>query len=255
MIPSHGMNKRGYPAVFAKLITLGIAAVGVGFLLCGTSCGAGREIVIKWFGHACFLITSPSGVRILTDPFDAHVGYPVPSVEADVLTVSHEHFDHNNVSAARGKPAILRGKGEYDRGGVRIRQVASFHDTEGGAKRGPNSIFVMEIDGTRLAHMGDIGHDLSRRELDAIGRVDVLLVPVGGNYTIDAAGARRLVEATSPRVVIPMHYKTPATGVAIAGVDKFLAGWSNVVRQDSNELRLDPGSLPDRTTVYALDYK
>ncbi len=241
-----------------KLILAGAAVVAAGYLV-GVG-GAARaasagEITLKWFGHACFLITSSRGVRILTDPFDATVGYPVPQVEADVVTSSHDHFDHNNVSAARQNPTALKGKGKYEKNGVRIYPVASFHDTEHGAKRGPNTIFVMEVDGMRLVHMGDIGHDLSRQQLDEIGRVDVLLVPVGGTYTIDAAGARRLVEATSPRVVIPMHYKTPAVGMPIAGVDGFIVGLENVVRHDSNEIRLRSGSLPERTMVYVLNYR
>lgn len=239
-----------------KLVLAGAAIVAAGCLLGSAARAAsGGEITVRWFGHACFLITSSSGVRILTDPFDATVGYPVPQVEADVVTSSHDHFDHNNVSAARGNPVVLKGKDRYEKAGIRIYPVASFHDTERGAKRGPNTIFVMEVDGIRLAHMGDIGHDLSKQQLDEIGRVDVLLVPVGGTYTIDAAGARRLVEATSPRVVIPMHYKTPAVGLPIAGVDRFLAGFDNVVRLDSNEISLRAGSLPGSTTVYVLNYK
>ncbi|MEW5866380.1 MAG: MBL fold metallo-hydrolase [Bacillota bacterium] len=241
--------------MLTKLLSVGAAVVTAGSFLWTTACAAGREAAIRWFGHACFLITSPTGIRVLTDPFDATVGYPVPAVEADVVTVSHEHFDHNNVSAVRGKPAVLRGKGEYQGDGIRIYPVASFHDTEGGAKRGANSIFVMEMGGIRLVHMGDLGHDLSRRQLDAIGRIDVLLVPVGGTYTIDAAGARRLVEETSPRAAIPMHYRTPVVGIPIAGVDEFLAGCNNVVRCDSNEVRFSEGSLPRDTTVYVMSYK
>lgn len=241
--------------MFTMLLSVGVTLVTAGFLLGGTAHAAGREVTLKWLGHACFLVTSPTGVRVLTDPFDATVGYPVPAVEADVVTVSHEHFDHNNVSAVQGKPAVLKGKGEYQGDGIRIYPVASFHDTEGGAKRGTNSIFVMEMDGIRVVHLGDLGHDLSRRQLDAIGRIDVLLVPVGGTYTIDAAGARRLVEATSPRVVIPMHYKTPVVGIPIAGVDAFLTGWGNVVRLNSSEVKFSAGSLPRDTTVYVLAYK
>lgn len=239
----------------ARLLLVGVLACVACSLAQVTARAAGREVAVKWFGHACFLITSPGGVRILTDPFDASVGYQVPSVEADVVTVSHDHFDHNNVPAARGKPTVLRGKGEYRNGGVRVYPVASFHDADGGAKRGMNTIFVMEVDGIRIVHMGDIGHDLSQRQLDAIGRIDVLLVPVGGVYTIDAAGARRLVEMTSPRAVIPMHYKTPAVGMPIAGVDKFLAGMGSVVPVGSNEARFGEETESRGTTVYVLDYK
>lgn len=216
---------------------------------------SGGQVTVRWYGHACFLITSSTGVKVLTDPFDATVGYPVPQVEADVVTSSHDHFDHNNVSAARGNPVVLKGKGRYEGAGIKVYPVASFHDTERGAKRGPNTIFVIEIDGIRIAHMGDIGHDLSRQQLDELGKVDVLLVPVGGTYTVDAAGAARIVEAISPKVVIPMHYKTAAVGLPIGGVDGFLAGFHNVVRVGSNQIALRAGSLPQSTTVYVLNYK
>ncbi|MGE5593600.1 MAG: MBL fold metallo-hydrolase [Betaproteobacteria bacterium] len=239
-----------------KLVLAGAAAVAAGCVLGGAARAAsGGEMTVRWYGHSCFLITSSTGVRILTDPFDATVGYPVPQVEADVVTSSHDHFDHNNVSAARGNPVVLKGKGRYEKAGIKIYPVASFHDTEQGAKRGPNTIFVMEIDGIRLAHMGDIGHELSRQQLDELGKVDVLLVPVGGTYTVDAAGAARIVEAISPKVVIPMHYRTAAVGMPIAGVDGFLAGFQNVVRLDSNQITLRAGSLPQSTTVYVLNYK
>ncbi len=219
----------------------------------GTASAAGREVSVKWFGHACFLITSPEGVKILMDPFDATVGYAVPSVDADVVTASHDHFDHNNVSMARGKPVVLKGKGEYRGRDVSIRSVASFHDAEGGAKRGKNAIFVVDAAGLRIVHMGDIGHDLSKSQLEEIGKVDVLLVPVGGTYTIDAAGAKRLVEATSPMAVIPMHYKTPAVGMPIAGVDQFLTGYARVVKVGSNEVKLSAERKSPGTTVYVLE--
>lgn len=239
-----------------KIVLAGATVVAAGCLLAGAARAAsGGELTVRWFGHACFLITTSSGVRILTDPFDATVGYPVPRVEADVVASSHDHFDHNNVSAARGNPVVLKGGGRWEKAGVRIYSVASFHDTEGGAKRGPNSIFVVEADGIRLAHMGDIGHDLSKQQLNEIGRVDVLLVPVGSTYTVDAAGAKRLVEATSPKAVIPMHYKTPAVGLPIATVDRFLAGFANVTRLDSNEISFRAGWLPESTTIYVLNYE
>ncbi|MCR4402598.1 MAG: MBL fold metallo-hydrolase [Firmicutes bacterium] len=241
-----------------KIVLLGAAIVSAACLLAGAArarAASGGELKVRWFGHACFLITTSSGVRILTDPFDATVGYPLPQVEADVVTSSHDHFDHNNVKVARGNPVVLKGGGRWEKAGGRIYSVASFHDTEGGAKRGPNGIFVVEADGIRLVHMGDIGHDLSKQQLSEIGRVDVLLVPVGGTYTIDAAGAKRLVEATSPKVVIPMHYKTPVVGFPIATVDKFVASFANVTRLDTNEVGFRASSLPESTAVYVLNYE
>lgn len=211
------------------------------------------KLRIRWFGHACFLISSSSGVRVLTDPFDETVGYNLPHTAADIVTSSHDHFDHSNVSVAEGNPQILKGPGEYRDDKVSVYSVETWHDTEHGARRGKNHVFIIEADGVRIVHMGDIGHDLIPSQLDAIGRVDVLLVPCGGYYTIDAEGAKRLVSSTNPRVVIPMHYRTDAIhDWPIARVDEFLKRFDNVVELDCSELELIPGALPKDTTVYAL---
>lgn len=213
------------------------------------------KLQIRWFGHSCFLISSSSGVKILTDPFDGSVGYRLPDVFADVVTSSHDHFDHGNVSVARGNPVILRAEGRHEDDKVRIYAVETWHDTEHGAKRGRNRVFVIETDGIRIVHMGDIGHDLTPSQLDAIGRIDVLLVPCGGYYTIDAAGAKRLVAATRPKVVIPMHFKTEViSDWSIAKVDEFLEGLDNVVRLGCSTLELTPNALPEDTTVYVFEY-
>lgn len=212
------------------------------------------KLQIRWFGHACFLISSPSGVKILTDPFDESVGYRLPDTSADVVTSSHDHFDHNNVSAAKGNPVILKGQGEYKDDKVNVSSVETWHDTEHGAKRGKNQVFIIETDGVRIVHMGDIGHDLTPSQLDAIGKPDVLIVPCGGHYTIDALGAKRLVEATCPRVVIPMHYKTETVrDWPIAKVDEFVEGLDNVVKLDCSTLKLAPDALPEETTVYVFE--
>ena len=119
------------------------------------------KLQIEWFGHACFLISSASGVKILTDPFDESVGYPLPDVSCDIVTSSHDHFDHNNVSVAKGNPVVLKGQGEYEDEKVKVSSFETRHDEEDGRKRGKNQIFVIEVDGVRIVHMGDIGHDLS----------------------------------------------------------------------------------------------
>ncbi len=211
------------------------------------------KLQIKWFGHACFLISSPSGVKILTDPFDETVGYRLPDTYADIVTSSHDHFDHNNVSVARGNPQILKAQGEYKDDKVSISSVETWHDTEQGAKRGKNQVFIIQVDGVRIVHMGDIGHDPTPSQLEAIGEADVLLVPCGGRYTIDAAGAIRLVSAIKPKVVIPMHYKTETIrDWPIAEADEFLRGFDNVVRLDCAKLELAQDALPEDTTVYVL---
>ncbi|MCL6641327.1 MAG: MBL fold metallo-hydrolase [Candidatus Rokubacteria bacterium] len=209
---------------------------------------------IRWLGHACFLITSAKGTRILTDPFDETVGYVVPAVEADFVTVSHEHFDHNAVGNVKGKPKVVRGAGAHSLGDVSARGIDTFHDGVMGAKRGPNTVFVLNVDGMSLCHLGDLGHVLEAAHLSAIGRVDVLLVPVGGTYTIDPAAAAKVVEQISPSIVIPMHYKTDATSFPIVGVDEFLQKVGGGRRIGGTTVEITKEDLTGTRKVYVLEY-
>ena len=208
---------------------------------------------IQWLGHACFLITSSDGTRVLTDPFDESVGYPVPAVEADVVSTSHSHFDHNSVSVVKGRPKVVKNAGETSAADISFLGVPSYHDDASGSKRGQNIIFVWEMDGVRLAHMGDLGHTLTDDQVAKIGRVDILLVPVGGFFTIDAKQATKIVEQLSPKLVFPMHYKTDAIDFPIVGVDEFLAGKDNVERVNENFVAVK--ELPERTKIVVLNYK
>ena len=176
---------------------------------------------IRWFGHACFLFESKDGTKIVTDPFDGSVGYKVPKIEADILTVSHDHYDHNYVEGVQGDPQIIRSEGEFEVCGIKIKGVSAFHDEVKGEKRGSIIIYVFEIDGLKICHLSDLGHLLSKAQIEEIGKVDVLLTPVGGTFTIDAEGAVAVVEQLSPKLVIPMHYKTPAVSMPIDPVDDF----------------------------------
>jgi L-ascorbate metabolism protein UlaG (beta-lactamase superfamily) len=207
---------------------------------------------IQWLGHACFLVTSSDGTRVLTDPFDKSVGYPVPAVEADVVSTSHSHFDHNSVSVVKGSPKVVRNAGESAAAGISFLGVSSYHDDAGGAKRGRNIIFVWEMDGMRLAHLGDLGHTLTDDQVAEIGKVDILLIPVGGTYTIDAKQATKVVQQLSPKLVFPMHYKTDAISFPIAGVDEFLAGKDNVERAKENFVLVK--ELPEKTKIVVLNY-
>jgi uncharacterized membrane protein YesL len=183
---------------------------------------------ITWHGHSCFSLVMEGGCRVVMDPFDAAVGYPLPEVAADVVTISHDHFDHNNAAVVKGSPKVLKGLTDLVIGGVRFRSVESSHDAPGESKRGMNYIFLVETDDFRICHLGDLGQPLNERQLTALGNVDVLLIPVGGTYTIDAATAVDVVAAVRPRAVIPIHYKTDATGFDIAGKDAFLSHFSDV---------------------------
>lgn len=178
---------------------------------------------IKWYGHSCFLITNKAGIRILTDPPHPQVGYKIPPVECEAVTCSHSHTDHNDFSVAAGNPVRITEPGEYQVGDVKITGVSTFHDDVHGAKRGKNIVFIFETDDMRVVHAGDIGALPDQETLDKIGRADVLLVPVGGVFTVDAAGARELANLLKPKVVIPMHYKTRALTFELDDISPFLS--------------------------------
>lgn len=182
-------------------------------------------MIITWQGHACFKLqdkVGPDGVTVVTDPFDKEVGLKVPNFEADIITVSHQHHDHNNVGALRGTPFIIDCAGEYDFKGVLIEGVDSYHDDKEGKERGGNVIYRIEIDDISVTHLGDLGHALSDAQLEKLVGTDVLLIPVGGKYTLDAKQAVEIISQIEPRIVIPMHYKTKDLKIDLDGVDKFI---------------------------------
>ena len=195
-----------------------ITAVGLGLSLM-SSPDAAQAVTLRWFGHAFFLMTSTEGVRVALDPF-GEIGYPLPEVAADVVTVSHEHGDHNGADRLAGSPVILRGLKpggagwnsiSYGMKDVRITALPAYHDDVQGRRAGLNTIFIVETGGLRLAHLSDIGHTLSEETLEAMGSVDILLVPVGGKFSIDGRQAREVMSRLRPRVTVPIHYKTSVT--------------------------------------------
>ncbi|HIE09402.1 MAG TPA: MBL fold metallo-hydrolase [Armatimonadetes bacterium] len=208
---------------------------------------------IEWLGHACFLITASDGTKILTDPYDPSVGYRDIGVDADVVTVSHAHYDHNYVSGVGGSPEVVDGPGKRTVKGIEFLGVEAFHDTSGGAQRGRNTIFAFEVDGLRVCHLGDLGHPLTEDQRREIGEVDVLLVPVGGYFTIGPKEAWEVIEQLKPKVVIPMHFKTPSVSLPISPVDEFLSGKPNVRRLGKSEVELTKESLPAETEVWVLE--
>jgi L-ascorbate metabolism protein UlaG (beta-lactamase superfamily) len=215
------------------------------------------EVTIKWLGHSCFLISLDDTVKIVTDPFDSTVGYPAPDESADICMVSHDHFDHNCVSVVKGSPEVVKGTGEKEAKGIKFSGVASFHDDADGSQRGENTIWTFELGGVKFAHAGDLGIALTDSQAKEIGAVDVLFVPTGGFYTIDSAAASKVAAALNPRVVIPMHYKTAFLGdnFPLAGVDEFVKGKENVVKVGGNAVSFTKGSLPEKMTVYVLEYR
>ncbi len=207
---------------------------------------------IKWLGHASFLITSDSGVRIITDPYEPNdrLRYGEIKESAEIVTVSHDHSDHGNVAAVKGNPQVVKGDAEVE--GIKFKGIPTFHDAAGGKERGKNTIFCFEVDGVKVCHLGDLGHELTAGQVAQTGAVDVLLLPVGGFYTIDASVASRVVEQLKPRIVIPMHFKNKKCGFPIAGVEEFLRGKKDVSQPDASEVELKAGELPEATQIIVL---
>ena len=185
-------------------------------------------MIITWQGHSCFKIqdkVGPEGVTVVTDPFDKEVGLKIPNFEADIVTVSHQHHDHNNTDALRGTPFIIDCAGEYDFKGVLIEGIDSYHDEKEGAERGGNIIYRIEIDDVSVTHLGDLGHVLSDAQIEKLAGTDILLIPVGGKYTLDAKKAVEVISQIEPRIIIPMHYKTKDSKneqLDLDGIEKFI---------------------------------
>ena len=187
---------------------------------------------LTWLGHSCFLIEQ-DGYRIVLDPYTDVTGHADVQTEAHEVLCSHGHYDHSAVSGV----ALLPEKASP----FVIRRVKTCHDEQGGALRGENTVHILEAGGVSVAHMGDLGHQLTREQLEEIGRVDGILVPVGGTYTVDAAGAKKVCEAVNPKWVIPMHYRHGSYGFPVLlTVEEFAALWPEVTRNDSAELEIKP---------------
>jgi L-ascorbate metabolism protein UlaG (beta-lactamase superfamily) len=209
-------------------------------------------VKIKYLAHASFLITSDSGVRIVTDPYATSPGLKHGEIKetADIVTVSHEHGDHNNVAAVKGNPKAVRASAEVK--GIKIRAISTAHDDKGGSQRGKNTVFCFEVDGVNVCHAGDLGHALTEEQVKAIGKVDVLMIPVGGFFTVDAKTATKVGDQLQPKVIIPMHYKTDKLDFPIAGVDEFTKGKNNVTRSGESEIEIKAGKLPAGAQIIVL---
>ncbi len=209
---------------------------------------------IKWLGHASFLITSDTGTKIITDPYapSDRLKYGEIKESADIVTVSHEHGDHNNVAAVKGNPKTVRGAGTTEVKSIQFKGIPTYHDNAGGKERGNNTIFCFEVDGMRVCHLGDLGHPLNDKQVAEIGKVDVLLTPVGGYYPIDAAGATKASGRIKPRVVVPMHFKTSKCTYPIDDIEQFLKGKKNVRRISGSEADFKAGQLPVDSEILVL---
>jgi L-ascorbate metabolism protein UlaG (beta-lactamase superfamily) len=209
---------------------------------------------IKYLGHATFVVTSDRGVKIITDPYTTSpdLTYREIRTTADVVTVSHDHFDHCNVAAVEGNPQVMRRAGVSAAKGLMFQGIISYHDDVGGRMRGNNIIFCFEVDGVKVCHLGDLGHRLDDKQKAEIGSVDILLIPVGGYYTIDAKTATEVCDQLEPGVIIPMHYRTDKGLPNIAGVEEFLRGKARVKWLDTSQVEFKAGGLPDAGQIIVL---
>lgn len=202
---------------------------------------------ITYLGHSCFKFqdkTGPEGVTVITDPFDKSIGLSVPHFEADIVTVSHNHDDHNNVAALRGQPFIIDSAGEYDIKDISIEGIDSYHDNSEGKERGKNIIYRFNIDDLLIVHLGDLGQkQLDTKQLEKLEGTDILLIPVGGKFTFNAKEAVEIIAQIEPRIVIPMHYKVKDLKLDIDGLDKFVKEFG-VKPREEEKLKISKKDLP-----------
>jgi len=202
---------------------------------------------ITWLGHSAFRLQgkgATDAVSIITDPYNGDkVGLKLPRIEADIVTISHDHEDHNNLAGVKGEPFVIRGAGEYEIKSVYIDGIHSFHDAEKGGKRGDNIMYRFDIEDISVAHLGDLGHELDDKQLERLEGTDILLIPVGGIFTIDAQKAVSVINQIEPRIVIPMHYKVPGLKIDLNGVDQFLKALAVKPRYEE-KLKINKKDLP-----------
>jgi L-ascorbate metabolism protein UlaG (beta-lactamase superfamily) len=176
---------------------------------------------VTWYGHGCFRLRG-RGAAVVNDPYPPALGTRLPRLEADLVTISHEHDNHNYVRALAKDPFLIRDPGEYEVAGVTVIGVPTFHDVKRGEVHGRNTVYLLDIDDVTVCHLGDLGHPLDDRALERLGKVDVLLVPVGGGATLDATRGAEVVRQIEPRYVVPMHYALPQLQVELQPIDRFL---------------------------------
>ncbi len=209
---------------------------------------------ITYIGHSCFKIKGKD-VTLVIDPYDPKIGFKLPKLECDVLLTTHDHPDHHNLAGVSGYRFLIESAGEYEVSGVFVTGIQVFHDKKEGKERGLNTIYQIDIDGLTLLHLGDLGHELSKETLEKISDVDVLMIPVGGTYTIDAEEASEVISEIEPGIVIPMHYKDPAsTDSKLNTLEKFLheMGVENSAKKQDKLKVSSKSDIPEETEVVIL---
>jgi len=207
---------------------------------------------ITWYGQACFRLRDRN-VSVVADPYDKTTGLKLPRLIADIITVSHQHDDHNFVEGVKGEPFVISGPGEYEIKGLFITGVAMWHDDTGGALRGRNTIYLYEFADATVCHLGDLGHVPSQSQVEELGNVDVLLVPVGGQYTLDAAKAAEVVSLIEPSIVIPMHYALPDLAYKLDPLEVFLKEMGVKESERRESLSVTNRQMPEETKVLILE--
>jgi L-ascorbate metabolism protein UlaG (beta-lactamase superfamily) len=216
---------------------------------------------ITWYGHSCFRLRERDAT-VVTDPFDKSLGYELPRIRADIVTVSHDHPNHNCAKAIKGEFKVIDGPGEYEIKSVFITGIATYpsrrkrkgtKDEDEGDER--NVIFVFESDGLTICHLGDLAQVPTQTQVEALSNVDVLMVPVGGSTSLNAAQAAEIISLIEPYIVIPMHYKTSAISLKLDGVEKFLKEMGAPRIEPMDALRVTRSSLPQETQVVVLNNK
>jgi len=209
---------------------------------------------ITWYGHSCFRLRGREGA-VVTDPFDKSLGYALPTLKADIVTVSHPHPGHSYVKGVKGTPRCIAGPGEYEISGIFVTGIATFHDSKKGALHGRNTVYFIEMEDLTICHLGDLGHVPTQTQVEDWSSVDVLLIPVGGGTALNAGQASEVISLLEPGFVVPMHYRTPACQLKLDKVDKFLKEMGIKAPPPQESLKVTKSSLPEDTQVVILEYK
>ena len=206
---------------------------------------------VTWLGQSCFKIQGKE-TTIVIDPYDPKIGLKLPKkLIADLLLITHDHFDHNYKKGVTGNYYLIDTPGEYEIKGALITGLQLFHDKKQGQERGTTTAYIIELDGIKICHLGDIGQDLSEDEIDKIGDIDIMMIPVGGNFTINSEEAARIIGEIEPKIVVPMHYKIPCLTLDLHEVEKFTQK-VKAKAEKSDVIKIKEGALPQETSVYIL---
>jgi len=212
---THARSRSANPSY--RIVIFEIVPMVQGHILCYH-----LDMTINWYGQSCFRLES-KGVSVLIDPFSKEIGLRPPRLNDQIFLITHEHYDHNNVDGASPESFVIRGPGEYEKSGVYVEGISSYHDNAQGTQRGLSTIYLIRAEDMRLCHLGDLGQQkLTDEQVEQIGDVDILFIPVGGKYTIDGKEAAEIVKQIEPKIIIPMHYKVPELKIDIDGLQKFL---------------------------------